>query len=228
MRSKAQHLPPATFHQSDSLLIQFILHEFLKLLRVTKKLKQSLQDENPLPMIRKELICLVGPEHDYKHLFSWSSDLGVLTKMKTYLDLLLHRDSSQVKRLKNTCHEAWEAAILCLEVAKEGNIKTLENYKLLTDQFKNALDLFEKIPAEIKRVLPFYAQDENIVFFLLEHKETLDASLETKFLKQLFHKMYEGGVNQAEAFLIEKYRERGFLALLPIIETKCAELKGFR
>jgi hypothetical protein len=70
----------------------------------------------------------------------------------------------------------------------------------------------------------YFHQDENVTFFLLRHREQFDKIFGQDFTKKFFKKMYAGGLPEAGKMMTQKYSERGFENLLPVIATKISEL----
>ena len=69
-----------------------------------------------------------------------------------------------------------------------------------------------------------FSLDENVLFFILRHKDKLDSIYGEGFVKKIFNKMYPDGINEAENYVKKKYAKRGFHNLLMVIASKFTEL----
>jgi len=66
--------------------------------------------------------------------------------------------------------------------------------------------------------------DENLLFFLLRHHHDFDQLHGKGTIAKLFSKLSPKGAGKAIQFMTQKYQNRGFDHLLPIIRQKSAEL----
>lgn len=237
-----------TYHHNHSLLLQFILSEFIitfselqKMHLLAADLKEAShhsllteQDHLIIETLMKSISKLAGSSQDYMRIFSWNNDDGALAKLKNYCAMISQnagREDKEFTILHRNANKAWLA---CLQ--------TLDVFRLLQQQSKktNCLDeasytefqfAFHKMSASLRRfsnllaeLLEQFKEDENVIFFILRYQDQIDALYEPKFVAKLFSKMYSKKLQGARQFLISKYKERGFEHLLPSINTKFAEL----
>lgn len=72
--------------------------------------------------------------------------------------------------------------------------------------------------------VPFFHDDENVIFFLLRYASQLDSYFETGFTSRLLKKMSGKEVPEIVELLIQRYDARGFGALQPLVVASCASL----
>ncbi len=202
-----------TYFASDSLLFQFVLHEFLRTLGEVYKLECVVSDEDTPEAIHDKLtdylLKLAGTEQEYVRIFTWIYDAGVLTKLKNSVDLLSQKapvEDSEMRSLHLVVHKAWLECLHSIDLYRNQELKALK------PQVLKAMKLIRKIPPALKKVLSRYEEDENVIYFLIRHKNQFDHIIGPDFLKDILHK-------NSIPFLIERYRMRGFDKLIPEIEA---------
>lgn len=202
-----------TYFASDSLLFQFVLHEFLRTLGEVYKLECVVSDEDTPEAIHDKLtdylLKLAGTEQEYVRIFTWIYDAGVLTKLKNSVDLLSQKapvEDSEMRSLHLVVHKAWLECLHSIDLYRNQELKALK------PQVLKAMKLIRKIPPALKKVLSRYDEDENVIYFLIRHKNQFDHIIGPDFLKDILHK-------NSIPFLIERYRMRGFDKLIPEIEA---------
>jgi len=125
IREPNAHFSP--FYEDNSILIQFILEEFIhvhqSILQIKKLLQQSIDSTEPLPPLSLSLIQifekLVGspPHQERSSLSRWTR--GSLTKFKEYSEHFSRNSSYRNKQHVNlhlAAHHAWLRAIYNLEI----------------------------------------------------------------------------------------------------------------
>lgn len=202
-----------TYFASDSLLFQFVLHEFLRTLGEVYKLECVVSDEDTPEAIHGKLtdylLKLAGTEQEYVRIFTWIYDAGVLTKLKNSVDLLSQKatvEDSEMRSLHLVVHKAWLECLHSIDLYRNQELKALK------PQVLKAMKLIRKIPAALKKVLARYDEDENVIYYLIRHKNQFDHIIGPDFLKDVLNK-------DSISFLIERYRMRGFDKLIPEIEA---------
>ena len=202
-----------TYFTSDSLLFQFVLHEFLRTLGEVYKLECVVSDEDTPEAIHGKLtdylLKLAGTEQEYVRIFTWIYDAGVLTKLKNSVDLLSQKapvEDSEMRSLHLVVQKAWLECLHSIDLYRNQELKALK------PQVLKAMKLIRKIPAALKKVLSRYDEDENVIYYLIRHKNQFDHIIGPDFLKDMLHK-------NSIPFLIERYRMRGFDKLIPEIEA---------
>jgi hypothetical protein len=202
-----------SYHHSESLLFQFVLHEFLRTLGEVFKIESVITDETTPEQIHGALtdylMKLAGTEQDYLRIFTWIYDAGVLTKLKNTVDLLSQKvdfDDTEMRALHLVVHKAWLECLHCIDLYRNQELKALK------PQIFKTIKLIRKIPLAIKKVLHRFEEDENIILFLVKNKKEFDRIVGEAFL--------EGLVNSDSVeFLKERYQKRGFNHLIPEIEA---------
>lgn len=82
-------------------------------------------------------------------------------------------------------------------------------------------DLLEKLNHFFKLLIPYLKQarsDENVLVFLIENKDSLNASLGPRCIEDLLQSFFPAGHDQLRAAIIEGYTRRGFSVFLSKIE----------
>jgi hypothetical protein len=229
-RTQQAHSHLNSYHHTDSLLFQFVLYEFIATLEEAKRIedfiKKDLDSEHLPRRLVEYLVRLAGSELDYMRIFSWIYDSGVLTKLKNYSDLLSQKAEKEDKdyiKLHNSTHRAWLMCLHCVDLVRAAGASnsTFEQLEVLKQATLKALAAIKKLIPEIKKLIPKYADDENVIYFLIRHKEAIDRLLTPQFLKLLFKKMFNDNLS---AFLVSRYKIRGFEHLLPQLDKAASEL----
>lgn len=211
------------YHRSHSLLFQFLLHEMLSTLeeayRVENFIEEKVSVEVFCHQMTEHLILLAGSELEYMRIFSWIVDSGHLTKVKNYARLLVEQRSEPLfLKLLERANQAWDDCLHLLELIRSYG----PELKRLKEETKNVLSAIDKIFPIIEELLPEYRNDENVLLFLLKHKDLMDHTLGEGWTKKTFAALHPKG---ALPFLTQRYRERGFLELIPEISDRMKGLK---
>jgi hypothetical protein len=220
-----------TSEERHNLLVQFIYSELMESFEIIKcieKLKlsdESLLNEGVAENLYHLLLKLVGNPKSSSHYFS-NEKSGTFSKIKSYSALLSEIKSIQKKEisyLNQVGNQMWilslQACDACKSLLQEQDInKTL---LFLIKRMIHALKVYLKI---IKQFLMHYKQDENVLFFLLQNQEKLDAMYHENFVASLFKKMFFRSLKRAELFIYTRYSIRGFSHLLPLIQMKFEKL----
>jgi hypothetical protein len=226
------------YHQSNSLLFQFILSEFLIAYREIQALDSLCKREHPMALnatvLRKEqeifhtmetiLAKLVGSTREYMRLFSWNFIDGVVSKLKNYCALFSQNADTDEKEPLAMQHYADKAWLYCLQ-GMDALRDTPNAHPALCHSLEKGLGAMHRLARLIARVIPQFRDDENVVFFVLRHKDKFDKVYGTKFVTKLFCRMYPKGLKEVQYFLSQKYAGRGFENLMPIIHKKISELE---
>lgn len=223
-----------SYHHTDSLLFQFVLYEFLMTLEQVKIIESFFDEKGETDnfnlKIIEYLVKLAGSEHEYMRIFSWIYDSGVLTKLKNYSDLLSQKAEKEDKHytnLHNATHKAWLSCLHCVDLIRSATLNEEVPLELPLDNLKKAviktIASIKKLTPDIKKIIPKYADDENVIFFLLRYKKSFDKLLGPAFLKGLFKTMFKEGPFE---FLEARYKMRGFEHLIPAISEISKELNS--
>lgn len=190
-----------SYHSSSSLLLQFILYEYFtvhKLLKLNRSFKKAIHN-------------LAGSTLASMRFFSWTLDDSPIAKIKNYCaQLHHHRDVPKIEResVRKHSFELWELG--------------LEGSELI-EKKKSPKDLFTKIEKEasllgkgLMRLIKNFSSDENVLYFILRHKELFDDT----FGKGSTQKLIKKNKN----IIIENYKKRQFDSLIPTIYEKLSRL----
>lgn len=227
------------YQHNNSLLFQFILVEFIETFGEIQRLDilcnrkpaalpadngNSLHNETTCRQIEEVLAKLVGSARDYMRLFSWNFGDGLLTKLKNNCALFLHNADNDEKEMIALQHYADKMWLGCLQAIDSWREEPREQAAFLAaiDKASNAMQRFSKL---IARIALQFRDDENVIFCILSHKESLDKLYGTRFISKLLCRMYPKGLREAQLFLSKRYAERGFDNILPAIAFKIAELE---
>lgn len=215
-----------SYHHTDSLLFQFVLNDFLLALEEVAIIKalteESTQPEDFFHKITDYLIKLAGSEQEYMRIFSWIVDSGVLTKLKNTSDLLSERANKSDDYyidLHNAAHKAWLDCLHTVDLLQElkkgrGNLLKIVELKKSVEK---SIASIIKLKPVIKKIIPKYAQDENVLYFILRHRDLFDKHLGKEWTKKFFKALHPHG---ALDYMTEKYTQRGFTNLIPEINEK--------
>lgn len=225
-----------SYHQHQHLLFQFILSELLLAHQEMVKVQQLLAantsgcDQLLFSKLIGHIKSLSGSTKGHMRLFSWVDD-GILAKLKNYCAFLCHEEGHTHKEQNNVYRDANNAWLISLQVLDTVRIIAQElpadaTYDIgvlcmSVEKIHQAIDRFAR---RLTKIMLMFRHDENVVFFILRHKEQLDDLYSPNFTYKLLHKMFSKGLQEANYFLSEKYSARGFTNILPIIQKKIKEL----
>lgn len=234
------------YYASNHLLFQFILSEFILAFsemqlinNVIKKteLEWPLKNKDPrfYPALLQYISKLAGSTQHYMRLLSWNDD-GFLTKLKNYCALLYHHDNThnrdhEILQMYQESSQAWLLSLRILDViravSQQPPIANPHEKRMLIPSLKKLHCSFQRFSRlVVHAVMPFH-HNENVIFFILRHKEEFDSLYTPGFTKEWIQKMFPtGGIKEAGQFLLQRYTSRGFDNLIPTINTKIAELES--
>ncbi len=230
-----------SYHRHDFLLLQFVLSEFLSAQAEVKNLRRLFLEfcevfrgragkknkEEALKNLNRCTEQLSGSSYNYMRIFSWGQEGGFLNKLNHYCALFSQQSPPRLKAAKRIYEEVSRGRLACIELhdltfSLQGQPQTvwkeyIQQIRQLEEKISKKMSLFSGLlPAIIKE----YADNENVIFFLLRHKHEFDELISKEFITDLFTANYPGGSGDAEKLLLKKYRKRGFFQLLPIISEK--------
>lgn len=236
--------------QSHGLLFQFLMREFLTVFRIVQRIENlvseiegdgliNFDEKQELPQILaniyQAITHLTGKAVINEPHFPWSTDRGCLNKLHHYCYLFTHlcpvlkKDSSEM----NTCvrkafHSAQESreTVVCIHHELPFNRPLHGDMTILFSLLDKIIDNISKTSRLIVPITLSYRNDENVLYFLLNHREVLDNLYQSSFTANAFEQMYPGGVAEVKEFLLKKYTQRGFQHLLTTINQKIAVLGG--
>lgn len=236
------------YGQSESLLFQFILAEFLIAYKEIQKI-EKIYSEIELKLIKNHLHASVNhalysileilpqmvgdpiiANHEYP--FQWTYNTGSLSKLKHFAYLFSQRrpDYSEAVNMNVYVSKAFHSALQLREVILSIQHK-LSDYQIpnyitfyqLTDKLIDNIRLTSRL---MIKVLVHKKEDENILRFLLDNQEDFDAVYRKSFVQRILKMMYPKGMKHAKDLIVEKYVRRGFLGLLEPISEQFAKLES--
>lgn len=236
------------YAQSTSLLFQFILSEFIQAyegiqqienlyskiecLLIQKRLSVNVEDQlNDLLNLFPQLI---GADHatNNEPIFPWTHQKGSLNKLRYYVYLLSqkHLDEKNIQDLNIAVSKAFHSSLQVKEVifslkrhCEDG--ERIPNFVSLYQILDRVMDNMKRASRLVLKVLVSFKEDENVLLYLIEHHQQLDALYQTQFVTKVLQKMFPKGVEKAEQHLKAKYLERGFKNLSESITQKMLQLK---
>lgn len=232
-----------TFYEDNSLLIQFIVVEFLHIHQLTFQIKTLIENQlnftldldlnRFIPLLREMLAQLVGhhlPQQEkisLSHLSHWTK--GSLTKFKEYCERFSHNSYHQNRKhvhLHMAAHQVWLAAIEHMELLNSlqrnpylQNVNTVLGVQPIKRTFQTLQTRFNQVSRTIPRVISAYWDNENVVLCLLRKRNQLTEIYGSDFL----YKRFKWPMKMKEIFqlLRKRYQDRGFEGLLPTIHQIC-------
>lgn len=241
--------PVSFYHRTDSLLFQFILselivahHELSEIREMVQKVRTSLSVSEEfvqfLLTLSIALRKLTGAAQENMRLFSWNIEAGALTKLRNYCaffsqnkedsdrsPLLMHRYSNRSWLLCLQCLDCVRVLqhhLLEPDLPEEKIPEVRDLLNITTDKLFSQVQRFVRL---IARIALNFNQDENVLYFFLQQHEEFNKIYGHNFVNSLFEKMFQKGVPEAGQFLLQKYGERGFHDLFPLIASKITELQ---
>ncbi len=224
----------SAFYEDNSLLIQFILEEFVQSYQLTSQMKiliqESLKSKEGLNSLASSLIQILGqlvgylPQQERFPFSRWTK--GSLTKFKEYCEQFSHNSSHQNKlhfNLHMASHQAWLTAIHNLELLNSlhissytPNSRTILFFHPLQRAFHSLQLRFTQISRYIPRVMHAYWNNENVILCLLRKKALLTEIYGSDFLYKRFK--WPMKTSDLSQLLVQRYQARGFEALLSSIQ----------
>lgn len=194
------------FHQDISLLFQFIFSEYLITHRELQSLLHLMRQGKDISSV---LLRLTGAVEDYIRLFALSYHDGSLAKLKSNCAYFMQSEEIPEEEAALMHSHADQAWLLCSECL----------YKKSEHLIQEALEQLESFGKILQRMIPYFKGDENVLYFILRHREQLAVPFGPQFVRNCFEQIYPEGLNSALKFLLDRYMARGFSYLIPIIEN---------
>lgn len=226
------------YHLNNSLLFQFILADFfaafeeIQTIDILCHRKPISTPENPyqphnqeLPdQIETILNKLIGSKRDSMRLFSWNFSEGTLTRLKTYCSVFAQNadnDEKELIAMQYYADKVWQHCLQAIEALHDSPDQRTPLF-VAHEKASGAMHRFAKI---ISRVIQQFRDDENVVFFVLRHKQQIDKLYGRRFIIKLLCRMYPKGLREAQHFLTKRYVDRNFDNLLPKLSAIFTELE---
>lgn len=243
-RSTTQLKSFATYHHNNGIIIQFVLFELIQAFEQVRQIDESLSgitltptkklsknDRELLNTIAHAISCLAGYSQEKMRIFTWNLSNGILAKIKAHGSLYANNIDPQNPDTDSLLRHADRAWIHCLDALEHIRaVQELPSNKspdlsAIHTSLKKMFGRMRRLAKVIESSLDQFRTDENVLYFLLCKKESLDKIYNPDFVCKLFKKMYPKGINEIEKFLMQKYKARGFSHLIPVITQKLAELE---
>lgn len=200
--------------QNEHLLIQFFLDEFLLACPVIRRLRELRANlEGSFGEPKEE--CLEEIDREIKVLClaptQWSLREGSLSRLRNYSQKL---DTE----LKQTISQAFYSADQVKEAMTldEDPIEHLDTLQVH----------FDAIAKRVPLLITTFADNENVLYFVLKNRDDLDTIYEPSFVRDLCAEMFDGGIEEMAGFVVKRYKKRGFSHHIPNIESRIAELES--
>lgn len=226
------------YYHDNSVLIQFVLAEFIMTHQLASQIKQCAQATFPSNQNSAEFVSplfqqlnqLLGTAVNKEKTSASRWTRGPLTKLKNYCEQFTLNSQHRNKRhvaLYTYVHQAWLSAIHNVELLSLFQ-QTL-HVPVATSMFssiKRALTHLDQrlnnISKQIARILGSYQDNENVLFFILRWKDPLSKIYGADFITHIFKCFFQ--TDQVSQLLIQRYLKRGFEHLLPLIQESAGEV----
>lgn len=191
-----------------SLSFQLILQEWLSSITVIDSLAKH--SESSLDIISDELQKFL--------LFSMDNPFakraGTLDKLSYFSDELLNHSRIEIRATLDTLLNHMRDAVLSFR-------QRVAIWKRKAPLFSTiSIDLYQlcqlltlRLKEFFQALLPFFEEaksDENILFYLIEHRDAFNQIFSTKKIEDLLSQLYPTGPAHLRAILCEGYTRRGF------------------
>ncbi len=233
--------------QSESLLFQFILAEFLTTYGLIQQLENAYagieaaliknrmmgQIRAPLERLSQLIGHLLGSANLDDDAFPWAVENGCLAKLYHYGIIYHHRAETNRRMAENISgciskafHSALQSREVLAALLYRGiDAKAISDYSILYNLLDKLIDNIQRGSRLLVRTIVEYRHDENVAFFLLRHRHEFHALYDRQFLTKMFQKMYPRGIAEAKEFLLKRYADRGHTEILEGIIHASSELE---
>lgn len=176
------------------LLVQFILFELLEAYKT--------YDES-----NWELILSAHPRY---FPYDWSSVTGYLNRAQEHSLLLKDSFSDHPRLVKNFERDFF-------------NVLTLLNKKKKISKLQFAREL-KKIYFAFEPLIELCKENENLIFFLLKNRETIDSLMDNGHLYAFLLKIHSGDLEVLGEKMCDQYHQRGFFSQIPEFKILLTQL----
>ncbi len=214
---KKQESPLHHYHQSDTLLFQFILHEFLDVYSVIIEIQNcDIED------LKQKIATIAGATRHQMRIFTWNLEDSPLAKLKNYCAYFSQNTEipeKQRRTLRRQTNQLWLLGIESLDYLYDHKqpLKKQEKKELL-EIIEIFNDMAKKIASLLQKIFMQYSDNENIVYFLLQHNRVFDQLYGPNTTLKTLTKMF-GSIRESEKFLIKEYQKRQFHHLVTMIQA---------
>lgn len=224
----------SAFYEDNSILIQFIVEEFIQsyhlIVQIKSLIQKRLDSNQTLDSLFDSIIPILGQlvggfsQQERPPFSRWSR--GPLTKFKEYCEQFSRNAAHQNKKHVNlhlAAHQTWLKALYNFELLNSlhinpytPNTKSILFLLSLKRAFHSFQTRFDQISRLLPQVLNEYANNENVILCLFRKKDSLSEIYGRHFLYKRFK--YPVKSSELMEFLIKRYQMRGFEALFPTIQ----------
>jgi hypothetical protein len=222
----------SAFYEDNSILIQFILEEFIHSYLLTSQIRTLIQNRadpnqafDALPPSLVEILGRLVGSLPHNESSRWTK--GHLVKFKEYCDQYSRNSAHQNKQhahLHMAAHQALQTAIHNLELLNSLHINPQhqkDDIAILLLPVRRALHTlqirFDQICRYLPRIVSTYWNNENVILCLLRKRGLLSEIYGDNFLFKRF-KWPIKSFPELFRLLVQRYEARGFEALLPTIQ----------
>lgn len=222
------------YYKDNSLLIQFMMVEFLQTYHLTLKIKNLIQErlnsnlssDSFYPSLIQLLGELLGYNSQQQPVSCSPWIKGSLIKLKDYSEQLSRNSLFQNKNHFNlymAVQKAWLTAINNFEIlntlylnAYRSHTELMLSIAPLKRAFNTLQNRFNRVIRTIPRVMTKYWNNENVILCVFRKRAQFAEIYGCDFLNKEFK--WPIKVKDLLAFLVHRYRERGFENLLPTFQ----------
>lgn len=221
------------FYSDQHLLFLFILDTFLESAELLKNIQLLCGKDTPVKTesvpydtqekIREHLATLIGPSSMPLNVFLWRSSEGLLIKLRNFCSLFQEKVEGSEKEGLTIQHYVEKICADCMHALEALPQEDRTTFLRSIEKADHAL---QRLAKAIARQIPLFKENENVVFFLINHWEKFDRYYGNRFTAKLANKMYPKGLREMLLFLNARYKDRGFEPLLSEIAAKVADLEA--
>jgi len=82
----------------------------------------------------------------------------------------------------------------------------------------------QNLYTSLEPLLEMCRENENLVYFLLKRRSSIDALMHPGYLRDFFHKIHPQGLETLGEKMCDQYHGRGFIAQIPEFKLLLVEL----
>ncbi len=219
-----------SLHKNRSLILQFLLEEFLFAGIEISKLTSL--DEVALVSIEElkyTFTALGGPIQELLSCLAWNHEQGILLKLKLYSTTFIAGNSHHLSKyihLEKSSTLLWKTSLEIISLLNQSEQKKREHLKKepLKKKIKYFISTFNKLSSTITDCIKDFPSDENLIFFLLRNKTKFERIYGADHIKKLLLEIHPEGISQAAMLLKNRFVKRGFNTIAEQFSTKYLEL----
>lgn len=197
-------------YQSVPLLLQFSLSEFFHAYQLFLNIRKLIDEEQFNHTLTAFLAKFSGSATERSKIFYWSPEHGSLAKLYYYASILseaadnAHLNSSPLEKI---CRKCWVQSSHLNEAIE------VQRYGIVPPILEKLQKSIRQIAKELMKAVTIQKRNENVLFFLLRHRSQIDAAYGENFTIRLIAGLFSNGLDEAKAYMMDKYAERGFFKI---------------